>query len=177
VSGRSPPGDGGFLGEMEIRRASDADLAALVAVLGQRRFFSDCLAKQRSGDGVLLVAWLDDRPVGDVFLACEPADEPEVRRRLPGVPQLGHLEVLGLFQRRGVGTALIRAGEDAARQLGHERLALGVGLDNPDARRRYERLSYVDWGHGTVVGTWQERDHNGPPVTLWETLDTLVKRL
>jgi GNAT superfamily N-acetyltransferase len=162
---------------MEIRRAVDTDLAALVAVLGQRHFFTDCLARQRGGGGVLLVAWLDGRPVGDVFLSWEPADEPEVRRRLPGVPRLGHLEVLGPFQRRGIGTALIRAGEDAARQLGHDRLALGVGVGNPGARRLYERLGYVDWGHGTVVGTWQERDHDGPPVTQSETLDTLVKRL
>jgi predicted N-acetyltransferase YhbS len=100
---------------MEIRRASDGDLSALVAVLGQRHFFADCLARQRSGHGVLLVAWFDGRPVGDVFLSWEPADEPEVRRRLPGVPQLGHLEVLGPFRRRGIGTALIRAGEDTAR--------------------------------------------------------------
>jgi hypothetical protein len=47
---------------------------------------------------------------------------------------------------------LICAAEDIARQLGHEQIALGVGLDNPKARRLYERLGYADWGHGTVVG-------------------------
>jgi GNAT superfamily N-acetyltransferase len=102
---------------------------------------------------VLLVAWLEDRPVGEVFLECEAAKEPEVRRHLPDVPQLDHLEVLGPFQGRGIGTALVRAAEDTARQFGHEQLALGVGLDNPKARRLYERLGYGDWGHGTVVGT------------------------
>ncbi len=162
---------------MEVRRASDGNLDALVAVLGERHYFTDCLAKQRDGHGVLLVAWPDGQPVGDVFLSWEPADEPEVRRRLPGVPQLGHLEVLGPFQRRGIGPALNRAGEDTARRLGHERLALGVGVDNADARRLYERLGYVDWGHGTVVGTWQERSHDGRPVTCSETLDTLVRWL
>jgi GNAT superfamily N-acetyltransferase len=126
---------------------------------------------------VLLLAWLDGRPVGDVFLATEPADEPEVRRHLPGVPRLIHLEVLGSYQRRGIGTALIRAGEDTARQLGHEWLALAVGVENPDARRLYLRLGYADWGHGTVVGTWVERDRDGPPVTQSEVCDVLVKRL
>ena len=162
---------------MQIRRASDADLDALLAVLGQRRFFTDALARQAGGHGVLLVAWADGRPAGDVLVSWEPADEPEVRRWLPGVPRLVHLEVLGPLQRRGIGTALIRAGEDAARRLGHERLALGVGVGNHDARRLYERLGYVDWGHGTVVGTWQELDHDGTPVTMSETLDTLVKGL
>jgi RimJ/RimL family protein N-acetyltransferase len=50
-------------------------------------------------------------------------------------------------------------------------------VDNPGARRLYERLGYADWGHGTVVGTWQERDREGPPVTHSEVLDTLVKAL
>jgi RimJ/RimL family protein N-acetyltransferase len=66
------------------------------------------------------------------------------------VPTRSHLEVLGPFQRRGIGTALIRWGEDTARQLGHRRLAIGVGVDNPSARRLYERLGYIDWGHGTT---------------------------
>ena len=161
----------------EVRPASDADLAPLVAVLGERDFFTHQLARQQRGGGVLLVAWLHGVPVGDVFLDCEPAEEPEVRRHLPGVPRLGHLEVLGPFQGRGIGTALIRAGEDTARQLGHEQIALGVGLDNRDARRLYERLGYADWGHETVVVTWVERDHEGPPVTLSETCHMLVKRL
>jgi GNAT superfamily N-acetyltransferase len=165
--------------KVEIRPGSDADLAALVAVLGQLPddFFTDHLARQQDGRGVLLVAWLDGRPVGDVYLAWEPADVPQVRRHLPGVPQLIHLEVLGPLQRRGIGTALLRAAEDTARQLGHEQLTLAVGVDNPDARRLYQRLGYVDWRHGTIVATWQERDRDGPPVTVSETCDVLVKRL
>jgi GNAT superfamily N-acetyltransferase len=162
---------------VEIRPASHADLAALVAVLGQRHFFTDHLARQQRGEGVLLVAWLDGHPVGDVYLAREPAEQPEVRRHLPGVPRLEHLEVLGRLQRRGIGTALIRAGEETARRLGHRRVALAVGVDNPDARRLYERLGYADWGHGTIVGTWQDHDQDGPPVTVSETCDMLAKRL
>ena len=69
------------------------------------------------------------------------------------------------------------AAEGTARQLGHERIALGVGLDNPEARRLYERLGYADWGHGTVVGSWVEYPDAGPPVTISEVCDMLVKRL
>ncbi len=162
---------------MEVRAASDADLQAMVRVLGQRQWFGDCLTRQRAGGGVLLAAWVDGRAVGDVFLDRDPAREPEVRRRLAGVPRLVHLEVLGPLQRRGIGTALIRAGEDTARRLGHDRLALGVGLGNSGARRLHERLGYIDWGHGPVVTSWQERHHDGPPVTATETIDMLVKRL
>jgi GNAT superfamily N-acetyltransferase len=161
----------------EVRPASDAELATLVAALGERHWFSDRLARQRRGAGVLLVAWLEGRPVGEVFLEVEPAEEPEVRRHLPEVPRLDHLEVPGPFQGRGIGTALVRAAEDRARQLGYQQIALGVALDNPKARRLYERLGYADWGHGTVVGTWVEHPDDGPPVTLSEVCDVLVKRL
>jgi GNAT superfamily N-acetyltransferase len=164
--------------DKEIRRGSDADLHALVAVFrGERSYFGDCLAKQQAGGGVLLVAWLDGWPVGDVFLDRDPAEEPEIRRWLPGVPRLNHLEVLGPVQRRGIGTALLRAGEATARKLGHRRVALGVGVDNPAARRLYERLGYTDWGHGSIVGRYQDRDHDGPPVFITEIIDMLVKRL
>ena len=81
---------------MEIRPAAAGDLEPLVAVFGaERRFFADCLATQEAGGGVLLVAWVDGRPVGDVFLSLGPADEPEVRRHLPGVPTLVHLRSWG----------------------------------------------------------------------------------
>jgi GNAT superfamily N-acetyltransferase len=164
--------------ELRIRRGSDADLDPLVAVFrAERSFFGDCLAKQRAGGGVLLVAWLDGRPVGDVFLDRDPAEEPEIRRWLPGVPRLNHLEVLGPVQRRGIGTALLRAGEATAGKLGHRRVALGVGVDNPGARRLYERLGYTDWGRGSIVGSYQDRDHDGPPVIITEIIDMLVKRL
>jgi GNAT superfamily N-acetyltransferase len=163
--------------KVEIRPGSVADLAARVAVLGECHWFTDRLARQQRGGGVLLVAWLDGHPAGEVYPDCGPAEEPEVRRRLPGVPRLDHLEVPGPLQRRGIGTALVRAAEDTARRLGQQRIALGVGLDNHGARRLYERLGYADWGHGTVVGTWVEHPDGGPPVTLSEVCDMLVKRL
>jgi GNAT superfamily N-acetyltransferase len=162
---------------MEIRPAAADDLEPLGAVFtSERGFFADCLARQEAGGGVLLVAWLDGRPAGDVFLNLGPADEPEVRRRLPGVPTLVHLEVAGRLQRRGIGTALVQAGEDTARRLGHDRIALGVGLDNPGAWRLYERLGYSDWGHGHTVTSWREQRPDSAPVTVTETIDMLVKQ-
>jgi GNAT superfamily N-acetyltransferase len=162
---------------LQIRPGAEAELPALVGALGQRPFFADRLARQHQGRGLLLVAWLGDRPVGDVYLLREPADVPEVRRYLPGVPQLDHLEVVGALQRRGIGTALIGAGEDTARRLGDQRLALGVGLANVEARRLYERLGYVDWGHGPVVGTWPAVRDDGAAVAVSQLIDMLVKHL
>jgi GNAT superfamily N-acetyltransferase len=162
---------------VEVRPAVDEDLAALMAVFGDRHFFPDRLGRQRDGLGLLLVAWLDGGPVGDVYLSWDPADDPQVSRLLPGVPQLVHLEVLSTLWRRGIGTALIRAAEEIAGGLGYDRIALGVGLDNRDARRLYDRLGYADWGHGTVMASWQEPGEDGTPVTVSLECDVLVKRL
>ena len=163
--------------KVQIRPGAAGELPALVETLGQRPFFADRLTRQHQGRGVLLVAWLGDRPVGDVYVLREPADVPKVRLHLPGVPQLHHLEVVGPLQRRGIGTALIHAGEDTARRLGDEQLALGVGLANIDARRLYERLGYVDWGHGPVVGTWRAVGDDGTAVAMSQLIDMLVKHL
>lgn len=160
---------------MEIRACADSELAALVATFGQREFFADCLAGQHAGGGVLLVARVGSQAVGDVFLGRHPAEEAEVRRRLPGVPRLVHLEVLGPFQRRG--SALVRAGEDTARRLGHDRTALGVGLDNRGARRLYERLGFTAWGHVPSSPAGRNAPTTAPPATVTETIDMLVKRL
>src|ERR671921_290722 len=89
----------------------------------------------------------------------------------------GDLEVAGRRQRRGIGTALVRGGEDTARRFGRDLIALGVGLDNPGARRLYERLGYTDWGHGPTVASWQEQRPGRAPVTVTQTIDMLVKRL
>jgi RimJ/RimL family protein N-acetyltransferase len=72
---------------------------------------------------------------------------------------------------------MVHAGEDSARRLGHDRIAIGVGLDNPGARRLYERLGYADWGHGHTVTSWRERRAGSAPVTVTETIGMLVKRL
>jgi hypothetical protein len=52
-------------------------------------------------------------------------------------------------------------------------------MDNPDARRLYERLGYADWGHGhgSIVATYRDRDRDGPPVAITEAIDLLVKGL
>jgi GNAT superfamily N-acetyltransferase len=146
---------------LEIRVADKGDFDPLVTAMGQPDFFADRIGRTRQGAGELLVAWLDGRVVGDVYLSCEVHEEPELRREFPGVPLLNHLEVTPARQRRGIGTALVHACETAALTRGHNVLILGVGLDNPDAKRLYERLGYVDWHRGSIVTRWTEPDGHG----------------
>ena len=97
---------------VEIRRARPHELNAVVASLGQERFFRDRLDQQGRREGELLIAWSDAAAVGDVYLWLSPADEPEVRAFLPGVPLLNHLEVVEYLRRQGIGTKLVARAED-----------------------------------------------------------------
>src|SRR2546423_14499627 len=89
---------------VDVRVASWADLAPLMAALGQERYFADRLARQDSGRGMLLVALLDGRPVGDVYLWLGAAEEPGVRRYLPGGALLRDLEGVPGLRGPGLGT-------------------------------------------------------------------------
>jgi GNAT superfamily N-acetyltransferase len=134
-----------------VRPARSADLEPFADALGDRGFLADRLDRQRKGLGVLFVAWLGCRPAGDVYLWLEEAEEPPIRRFLPGVALLTHLEVPFDLRNRGVGQALAGAVEQYLAEHGHDRVALAVRTDNPAAARLYARLGYRDWGRGRVV--------------------------
>jgi hypothetical protein len=76
-------------------------------------------------------------------------------------PALGHRRLAMSRLRHLVGDVEAKAYRSiasATRPLGHGRLALGVGLDNPGAAGlRAPRLRRL--GHGTVLGTWEEHAH------------------
>jgi probable F420-dependent oxidoreductase len=160
-----------------VRTATGAELPALVRSLGQRDFFTDRLERQRAGRGVLLVAWLAGNPVGDVYLRLEPADEPEVRRRLPEVPLLQHLEVTPEYRNRRIGSTLIGAAELALRERGHLRVALGVALDNHGAARLYLRHGYRQWPHPPVLTSYPEQRPDRSIRRRYELCQILVKDL
>ena len=149
----------------------------VVALFGQREFFAEKLSAQARAAGVLLVGWVDGQPVGDVWVSFTPAPEREVNEHLPGVPMLVHLEVLSVLRNRGYGTSIIRAAEDLVRARGHERITLGVGVENPAAQRLYERLDYVEWPHGRISTGYHAVGDDG--VRRWhpETITMLVKSL
>ncbi|WP_033291681.1 GNAT family N-acetyltransferase [Amycolatopsis jejuensis] len=162
-------------GEVSIRQAGQADLAVLAAVLGNQGFFEDRLTRQAKGLGVLFTAWCDARPVGDVYLWLEDAEEPPIRGHLPGVPLLTHLEVAPEARNRGIGAALVRAAEDYLAGQGHALGALAVRTDNTRAARLYRRLGYEDWGHGTVVCYSEHTLPDGRTVSEPEHCHVLVK--
>ncbi len=66
------------------------------------------------------------------------------------------------YRRMGVATALIREAERLARVKGCTKIGLLVGsTDNPEAKRLYEQLGYVDLGQGEFLISWDYIDMQG----------------
>jgi GNAT superfamily N-acetyltransferase len=155
----------------DIRRATRADLAAIVAELPSRTEAQHAhrLLGQEQEHGVYLIAWCDDRPVGHVMVKWPGWPERHVSEFTAryDCSWVEDLSVEALSRNQGIGRSLMETLEamTRARRLG--RVGLDVGLDEGYAAARYlyESLDYRDVGHGTYLtsavvqggGVWMER--------------------
>ncbi len=98
----------------------------------------------RDGYREMLVAELDGDVVGTVGTTGQ-------LQQMPGSLRLFALDVGPAYRGRGVGTALMEAVEEIARQRGLAQVNLEVGVKNHDAIRLYERRGYQRQGDAEVV--------------------------
>jgi ribosomal protein S18 acetylase RimI-like enzyme len=93
------------------------------------------------------------------------------------VANLEDLLVLQERRNQGVGTALLLEAENLVRERGQSHVSLGVGVDNPNARRLYERLGYRDAGLAPVHDGGVYRDRQGDNHSWQEAWVFMVKEL
>ncbi len=157
---------------VEIRIATDRDLESLadafvhgtsVAQL-QRR-----LEESKCGLRTMLVAVLEGRAVGAVSIGGW-------GHQREGSLRLFALDVGPAFQRKGVGTALIKAVEAIAAESGMEEVNLEVEIDNEDAIRLYRSLGYRICGK-PVMDRWHLLRDDGSSETIEVPVFVMVKRL
>jgi len=147
---------------VDIRRVTSEDLDALVVRdprPGAQHHERERFAAQERGERAYLVAWKDGEVVGRTTLCWRSSYQP-VRDALGDFPEINGLAAWP--QGAGIGTLIVAECERiAVEEVGVLRVGLGVGLDNPRARRLYERLGYVDWGGEELTDLWDERDEHG----------------
>lgn len=149
-------------GEVIVRLCAADDVATITATEHPgARIAERLFARQSRGESLYLTAWLDEVPVGQGEVVFAPPRE------------LRSLHVADAYRGRGIGTALIYAAEKAS--IGFGELSVGVGLDNPEARRLYERLGYRGTGETTTT-SYRYIDVDGEHQAT-ETDERLVKRL
>lgn len=144
--------------DLAIRKMTERDVDELARTFAvwhkpraqYQRYFSE----QLIGDRLVLVAWYGWKAVGYVTVVWESTYEPF---RRAGIPEIVDLNVITEYQRRGIGTALIRAAEDAARQRAYAYIGISV-VQSPEyvaANRLYPKLGYVPDGQGV---TWYDNE-------------------
>lgn len=158
---------------VRISTCTEDDLAQLERHLGSgaNRIHERLYARQLAGDATYLIAWRDEVPVGNGLVRWR--DE---HAKLAGIPEISNLGVVAELRGRGIGTALVRAAEDAVRGRGHPRVSIAVGDDNPDAERLYLRLGYADSGRRWTA-SYSTFDDDGVEHLVTESGRVLVREL
>ncbi len=135
---------------------------------------------QKSGEGVYLIAWHEHTAVGHFLLWWSGPDDERIRKFVD-VTHSAFLEAGATrvpYRGKGVATALIREAEQLAKAHGCTRIGLNVGsTENPDAKRLYEHLGYVDWDQGELLVSWEYTDRNGTQQTESEPVTYMSKSL
>lgn len=160
--------------EHQVREIREDDLPAFQAARPDAASMGPYLLRQKAhGIGTGLVARIGDELAGSLELCW--TWPPEVR----------NVHVVEARRGQGVGTALLAAAEQAVWRRAAESssgdtdelaVQLWVGLENPAARRLYERLGYRLTGERAST-TYSYVDDDGSTGTATETEERLIKRL
>ena len=146
--------------DVEFRVAERSDLPKL-EWYGQythfRRVFQRAYEDQLAGRRLMLLADVNDWPIGQIFVQLDSMDDVPAAVGKRGY--LYSLRVMDHLQRRGIGSALIREAESILINQDYGSVSIAAAKDNPGARRLYERLGYRVFMEDS--GRWSFVDHEG----------------
>ena len=155
---------------VEVRRCTADDAAALASYgIGTSVYVAGALERHGRGEVDFLVVLYAGVVAGSAELTF---DDP---------PELKNLSVETEFRGRGLGSALITYAETLIElrhpgaRVGERALLVGVGLDNPEAARLYERLGFVRTGR-ICTTTYEYADELGVSRAATERDEDLIKR-
>ncbi|MFI9384618.1 GNAT family N-acetyltransferase [Kutzneria sp. NPDC052558] len=163
-----------------IRPCQEQDLVLLRAYIptpGQPDRHDKRFERQQSGRSTFLIAWAGDLPVGAGEILWNGCDAPEINQHYLDCPELNGLDVWPAELRsQGIGTAIISAAEDLARQRACHRIGLGVDDHNPRAAALYLRLGYQETGR-RYLDRYHYFDDDGIRHEVADPARFLVKQL
>lgn len=165
---------------LTIRPAAPDDLPVLERVFpyGPPDKHADRLRRQRCGDVVYLIAWLDGTPVGHALLKWAGAEESHIADDARNsCPDVEDLFVQDAFRSHGIGSKLLAYAEQKVHEGGYNRIGLSVDVENPRAKRLYLQLGYQDSQLGEHYEHGEFTDKAGQLQTWEETCIYLIKPL
>lgn len=141
-----------------LRAATAADLPKL-EWYGQfkhfRNLFRRTYREQQAGRRLMLLADLNDFPIGHVFMHFKTTHEELVSNRA----YLYSFRVMEMFRGQGIGTWLLQEAETIILDHGLNWATIAVAKDNLGAQRLYQRQGYRIYGEDS--GYWSYIDHRG----------------
>ena len=155
-----------------VRAAKERDLQLLEWHGGRdlRSFYEEVWEKHGERELLYLIADFNGFPIGQILVIW--SGKPSH----PHFPDVQSLRVHPAFRGLGIGSRLIEAAEQSAREAGYAELGLSVSVENPHAHRLYERCGYAVRGE-PYLDEWSYCNAREQTVTLSETVVDLVKQL
>jgi len=159
-----------------IRPLTEQDLSALEwegVYRSHRTVFRRTFEEMQQGQKIMLVAVRGEEIVGQIFVQLESSEARFANGRTRGY--LYSLRVRPAWQRQGIGTQLIGAGEAELHTRGFTTAVISAGKENPGALRLYQRLGYRVFAEDP--GVWYFTDVNGNQQCFQEPCWVLEKSL
>lgn len=160
--------------DVTLRLAREEDLPKL-EWMGEfthfRRLFQQTYQDQLAGHRLMLLADLNQFPIGQVFILFNST----IGWNGSEYGYLYSLRVMTPFQGLGIGTQLILQAEHIMQERQMNYATIAVAKDNPRARHLYERLGYQVYSSDD--GRWSYQDHKGHTVHVYEPCWMMEKKL
>lgn len=158
--------------DVVVRTTHEEDLALLEwfgMFTPHRELIREAFERQERGEVVMLVAEVNGFPAGQAWVDLE-------RSADVSAGYIWAMRVLPMLQRKGVGTRLLEAVEEAIAARGLRQAEIGVEKDNTGALRLYERAGYrvVNELHETYEFLTPEGALVRVPVDQWILRKVLV---
>jgi GNAT superfamily N-acetyltransferase len=141
--------------DVTIRTMQESDLARIrISFYFQdqdqwKRYYEENLR----GERVTLVAIHNDLVAGYANLVWRSEYQPF---QFADIPEINNMHVLDVYQKQGIGTALVHTAEQIAAQAGKKTIGIGVVVSEQYAvpQRMYPKLGYVPDGRGLQPSPW-----------------------
>jgi ribosomal protein S18 acetylase RimI-like enzyme len=159
-------------GEVSIRALQERDLRALEWHGGPdlREFYAALWSTHQNRESHVLVAEFNGFPIGlaNIHWLGKPTQ--------PAMPDVQSLRVHPAFRGLKIGSLLLQTCQAIVTARGLQRIGLSVGLDNPQAKKLYERHGYRVVGNA-YCDVWYYTDAQGKAVHVEERVLDMVKEL
>lgn len=162
---------------VRIRTFTPSDERALEwhGGIDRRSFYQAQTAAHQAGDITVLIA-AGDFQGKENFPLGQAAIHWSGKPTHPELPDIQSLRVHPSLRGKGIGSLLLEACEKIVAERNYKKVSLSVALDNPGAKRLYERRGYRVFG-APYNDVWFYVDAAGKTVRMEETVLDLIKPL